>query len=252
MAQGCSLSPVLFSVFINDLLKEVEQAELGIQLSSGKTIGGMLFADDFVGVSDSKESLQKLIDVVYTCSYCSKWRLQANVIKSAVMVFSKDAVNGCWKWVEHSLPKVSSYNYLGIDVSSNGAWDMYIKKLLNNGRKKVNQLHKIISNRKVNLSARRLLLLSVIRPSIEYGSEVWEGNKSQAGSLESIILDGAKRILGYSSKTCNEAVRGDMGLDTLQSHRDRVKLKWWYKLVTLPEGTLNGCLIRNGMLNHVE
>ena len=34
---------------------------LGIQLSSGKTVGGMLFADDFVGVSDSKESLQKLI-----------------------------------------------------------------------------------------------------------------------------------------------------------------------------------------------
>ena len=73
VAQGCSLSPILFSVFINDLLKEVEQVELGIQLSSGKTVGGMLFADDFVGVTDSKESLQKLIDVVY--SYCSKWRL---------------------------------------------------------------------------------------------------------------------------------------------------------------------------------
>ena len=64
---------------------------------------------------------------------------------------------------------------------------------------------------------------------------MWEGNKSQAGSLESIILDGAKRILGCSSKTCNQAVRGDMGLDTLQSRRDRAKLKWWYKLATLPE-----------------
>ena len=32
--------------------------------------------------------------------------------KSAVMVFSKDALNGCWKWGEHSLPKVSSYSYL--------------------------------------------------------------------------------------------------------------------------------------------
>ena len=85
------------------------------------------------------------------------------------------------------------------------------------------------------MSARRHLLLSVIRPSIEYGSEVWEGNKSQAGSLESIILDGAKRILGCSSKTCNEAVRGDMGLDTLQNRRARAKLKWWYKLATLPE-----------------
>ena len=66
--------------------------------------------------------------------------------------------------------------------------------------------------RNINLNARRHLLLSVIRPNIEYGSEVWEGNKSQRGSLESIILDGAQRILVCSSKTCNEAVRGDMGL----------------------------------------
>ena len=29
------------------------------------------------------------------------------MIKSAVMVFSKDAVNGCWKWGEYSLPKVN-------------------------------------------------------------------------------------------------------------------------------------------------
>ena len=58
VVQGCSLSPVLF---INGLLKEVEEAWLGIQLSIDKSIVGMLFADDFVGVSDS--SLQKLIDV---------------------------------------------------------------------------------------------------------------------------------------------------------------------------------------------
>ena len=49
------------------------------------------------------------IDVVY--SYCSKWRLQTNVSNSAVMVFSKGAVNGCWKWGEYSLPIVSSYSY---------------------------------------------------------------------------------------------------------------------------------------------
>ena len=42
----------------------------------------------------------------------------------------------------------------------------------------------IISNRGVNLSARRLLLLSVVRPTLEYGSEVWEGNKNQAAALD--------------------------------------------------------------------
>ena len=79
------------------------------------------------------------------------------------------------------------------------------------------------------MNACRLLLLSVISPSIEYGSEVWEGNKSQEGSLESIILDGAMRILGFSSKTCNEAVRGDMVLDTLQRRWDRAKLNTYPK-----------------------
>ena len=54
-----------------------------LSLSSGKTAGGMLFADDFVGVN-SKESLQKLIDVV-VYSYYSKWRLGGNVSNNAVM-----------------------------------------------------------------------------------------------------------------------------------------------------------------------
>ena len=96
VAQGYSLSPILF---INDMLKDVQQAELGIQLSTGKRVGGMLFADDFVGVSDSRESLQKLIDVVH--GYRNKWRLKANVSKSAVMVFSKNSVEGGWKLEEH-------------------------------------------------------------------------------------------------------------------------------------------------------
>ena len=71
MAQGCSLSPILFSVFINDLLIEVEEAGLEVQLINGKSIAGLLFADDFVGVSDSSENLQKFIDVVH--KFCNRW-----------------------------------------------------------------------------------------------------------------------------------------------------------------------------------
>ena len=52
----------------------------------------------------------------------------------------------------------------------------------------------------------------MVRPTFDYGSEVWETNKVQAGTLESVVLGGAKRILGCSSRTCNEAVRGDIGL----------------------------------------
>ena len=47
-----------------------------------------------------------------------------------------------------------------------------------------------------------------------------------------------------------------MGLDTLQSCRDKAILKWWYTLATLPEDRyipldLRCCLIISGLLNHI-
>ena len=54
---------------------------------------------------------------------------------------------------------------------------------------------------------------------------MWEANKTQAVALESVMLGGAKRILGCSSKTRNEAMTGDMGIYALQGRRDK---KWWY------------------------
>ena len=54
----------------------------------------MLFAEDFVGVSGSKEGLKKLISVVHGYR---KWRLRANVCKSAVMVFPRNPVKGEWR-----------------------------------------------------------------------------------------------------------------------------------------------------------
>ena len=39
-----------------------------------------------------------------------------------------------------------------------------------------------------------MLLLAVVRPSLEYGNEVWECNKGQANALESIILGVLRRF----------------------------------------------------------
>ena len=60
---------------------------------------------------------------------------------------------------------------------------------------------------------------------------MWEGIKAQATALESVMIGGAKRILGCSSRSCIEAVRGDMGLDSLQHRRDKAKLM----VATMPE-----------------
>ena len=49
------------------------------------------------------------------------------------------------------------------------------------------KLIRVISKRDINMSARWLLLLSVVRHSLEYENEVWEGNKSQPAAVEFIL-----------------------------------------------------------------
>ena len=87
VAQGCSLSSILISVLISDLLEEIDRAQIGIQLKSGNKVGGLLFADDFVGITESSENLQQLIDIIY--EFCSKWRLHANVNKVQFLCLEK-------------------------------------------------------------------------------------------------------------------------------------------------------------------
>ncbi|CAB1121568.1 unnamed protein product [Ectocarpus sp. CCAP 1310/34] len=61
--QGCTLFPTLFQVFINDLLNVVEAVRKGVKVGDTETsVSGMLFADDFVGMSDTPEGLQLQID----------------------------------------------------------------------------------------------------------------------------------------------------------------------------------------------
>ena len=121
VAQGCSLSLILF---INCLLKEVEQAGLRAELSDGSAIGGMLFTDDFVGVSNSEEELQRFINVAH--AYCCKWRLKANVSSG----FCQGVSRGMLELGRTSSPRLSKHTYLGVE---NSAWDEHVKRVLQNG-----------------------------------------------------------------------------------------------------------------------
>ena len=48
VAQGCTLSPNLFKVYIYDMIVAVEAARQGVTVG-GDTVSGWMFADDFRG-----------------------------------------------------------------------------------------------------------------------------------------------------------------------------------------------------------
>ena len=53
MAQGCTLSPTLFLIYVNGLLCEIEKCPKLDAQSSEYATSGLLFAHNFVGLVDS-------------------------------------------------------------------------------------------------------------------------------------------------------------------------------------------------------
>lgn len=58
VAQGCTLSTNMFNVYINDTIVGVEESKQGVA-GGQDALSGLVLADDFVGISEAPEGLQK-------------------------------------------------------------------------------------------------------------------------------------------------------------------------------------------------
>ena len=93
LRQGCVMSPWLFNVYMDEVVREVNVSVLGKGLELLSANGGrfeinqLLFADDTALVADSEEKLCRLVSEFGRV--CEKRKLRVNVGKSKVMRCSR-------------------------------------------------------------------------------------------------------------------------------------------------------------------
>ena len=116
--QSCSLSPLLFSLYISVICME----HILLSQSSGRVRIGeqeitvIMFADDLVLLADSSEGLQQSLTVLY--NYCQSWQLEINTTKSKVMILSMSvalqSLEPSFFICVRKVDIVSSFKYLGL------------------------------------------------------------------------------------------------------------------------------------------
>ena len=85
--QGCILSPCLFNLDTEYILRKVrlDEAQLGIK-TAGRNINNLRYADDITLLAESKEALEKLL--MRLKEEREKTGLKRNIQKTKIMAFS--------------------------------------------------------------------------------------------------------------------------------------------------------------------
>ena len=236
--QGESLSPFLFSMYINDIESEFYTSGVkGIDIGMIKLFL-LLYADDITIFSETAEGLQQGLNVLE--QYCLRWRLIVNTEKTKIMVFRKGGILPRmlkFYYGETELDIVSSFSYLGIVFTPGGSFSKAQKTLSGQAQKAIFKLNSCL-NDFVNVTPKHILELfdKLISPILNYGAEIWGFCK--ANQIERVHMQFCKRLLGVKISTQNNFIYGELGRLNYQTQRYLIIIKYWLKIVNSEEHKL--------------
>src|SRR6476661_6791484 len=113
--QGCPLSPLLFSIYAEMMMKEaLENVEEGIRVG-GDLIKDVKYADDQGMVANTEAGLQSLMDSLNTTA--KHYDMKINIKKIKAMVVSRNGGERVNITEGQSVEQVSMFRYLGSLIS---------------------------------------------------------------------------------------------------------------------------------------
>ena len=240
--QGCPLSPLLFSLYINDVAERFRNvARDGVQLRSGVQVSMMLYADDLCLVSNTKSGLQRMLNVL--SSYSREKQLEVNTDKSQIMVFNTRQLDFAFDYTDisngrvHRLAVVGEFKYLGVLFNQWGSMRVAADSLRSRMYAKVRDINKMGRQHGVSkdIYCMKGLFQTFALSAGMYACQVWgtaylAPDATFMSPIEKIRLVFAKRILRVHKGCANMAVYAELGWHTYQYYYLRCMARFWNDL----------------------
>ena len=124
--QGCILSPVLFNLYAEYIMRsaELEETQSRIKIA-GRNLSNLRYADDTILMAESEEELKSLLMTVKEES--EKVGLRLNIQKTKIMASSPITP---WEIDGESVETVSDFIFLGSKITADGDCSHEIKRHL--------------------------------------------------------------------------------------------------------------------------
>ena len=239
--QGENLSPLLFSIFLNDFGETLSEKYNGLtELNSLSRILEtedieflinmyvLLYADDTLVFAESPEELQTAMHEVSV--YCKRWGLSINRTKTNVVIFSRGKVSTKFnfKMGDIAIDTISEYCYLGIVFNYNGKFSKAVSERIVPARKAMFSLNAKSVRLQLPPDIQLDLFDKMVLPICMYGCEVW--GYANIETLEIFYRKFIKRILGVHKTTPNCMVYGETARFPLANSIGCRMIAFWIKI----------------------
>ena len=230
LRQGCSLSPLLFALYVAGLGQELAQAPQGIKLYR-VVVSGLFFPDDILLVARTAEGLRQLVALVET--HCKDLRMRLSVNKCKVMSKSSDTFEMVVEdEVAGSLDKVLRFRYLGLECELSPA---RTAKAMQDRAIKVARQYKacclrIARDGPDSAEVAIALWQCIAMPSLKYGCEATPMSSTAMEEVSRQQVGMSKAVLGLPR--CAPNISGDVLLGTRPFKEDlySTQLKFYLRL----------------------
>ena len=233
--QGDCLSPLLFSLYINDLAIELKNLKKGVPINENEDVTILMYADDIVILAENETDLQTQLDRI--TNWCKQWQLMINNDKSKVMHFrrkNKDITDREFFLQDNKIECVDKYKYLGIIFDQHLTFDDACKALgaaAGRALGGVNQKFKLMKN--MGLKTYTKLFESCVQSVLLYCSGVWAMKHGK--SLQKVQNRAMRFFLGVHKFTPTLGMSGDMGWCDVDTEIKCNIIRQWNRIIKMSD-----------------
>lgn len=245
--QGCVMSPWLFNVYMDGVVREVYARTRGVGVNLLNEAGErwvlsmLLFADDTVLVADSEEKLQCL--VTEFGRVCKRRKLKVNVGKSKVLRCSNEGACGRMhiQLEGEEMEQVGAFKYLGSHIAEDGSMDVEVNHRVKEAGKMLGGMKQVWKKREVGINVKKKLYECCAVPTTVYGAETWSMKAGDKRKLNVFEMKCLRSMCGVTrwDRLRNEEVRRRTGVyRELGAKVEQMGLKWFGHMERMEEGRL--------------
>jgi len=227
------MSPVLFDVFINDLLDYCGDRGVLVEGTRGEKLAGLLFADDLVLMASSRHQLRKLLRAVE--KWAEDWEMAFGIAKCGLMVVggSANQFDGAtWELQGQALPVVEEYTYLGIQFNSRLDLKEVVKARELKARRALEACRGFLRTKSIPVHIRRQVLRALVMPVATFGGELFGNNVALVNPLQKVMDEATRMLAGMAcrSNACAAVVlRQELQIPSVAAVTSGLRARAWRK-----------------------